>query len=40
MLDADLIDDSTSSNKFPTTAERNLWNAKMDYADFNFSTAT
>lgn len=39
-LDADLVDDTNSTNKFVTAAEKNTWNAKwdMNYSDFNFVT--
>lgn len=31
-LDADLVDDSTSVNKFVTTADKTAWNAKSDFS--------
>ncbi|MDD6581625.1 MAG: hypothetical protein PUF10_02960 [Bacteroidales bacterium] len=32
MLDADLVDDSTSQNKFVTDNEKQTWNAKSDFS--------
>lgn len=32
-LDADLVDDSTSTNKFVTTSEKSTWSAKQDAID-------
>jgi hypothetical protein len=29
-LDADLVDDSTSTNKFVTAANKTTWNGKQD----------
>ena len=31
-LDADLVDDSTSTNKFVTAADKTAWNAKSDFS--------